>query len=95
MLWGSWRGRELLIQVCRAIQHAHQKGVIHRDIKPSNVMVSMHDGIPVPVVIDFGIAKATGDDLLAENTLNTSVGPLIGTPVYMSPGAGEFIGCGH
>ena len=76
---------ELLIQVCRAIQHAHQKGVIHRDIKPSNVMVSMHDGIPVPVVIDFGIAKATGDDLLAEKTLNTSVGPLIGTPVYMSP----------
>jgi serine/threonine protein kinase len=49
----------LFIQVCRAIQHAHQKGIIHRDIKPSNILVTLHDGVPVPKVIDFGIAKAT------------------------------------
>ena len=51
---------ELFIQVCHAIQHAHQKGIIHRDLKPSNVLVTLHDGEPVPKVIDFGIAKATG-----------------------------------
>jgi len=75
----------LFIQVCHAIQHAHNKGIIHRDIKPSNVLITMHDGIPSPVVIDFGIAKATTGDLLTEKTVNTSVGPLIGTPAYMSP----------
>ena len=52
-------GSILFIQVCQAIQHAHQKGIIHRDIKPSNILVTLHDGVPVPKVIDFGIAKAT------------------------------------
>lgn len=76
---------ELFIQVCHAIQHAHQKGVIHRDIKPSNVLITTHDGQPSPVVIDFGIAKATGENLLTDKTINTSMGPIIGTPAYMSP----------
>ena len=76
---------ELFIQVCHAIQHAHQKGIIHRDIKPSNVLITCHDGKPSPVVIDFGIAKATGGDLLTDKTVNTSTGPIVGTPAYMSP----------
>jgi len=76
---------QLFMQVCHAIQHAHQKGIIHRDIKPSNVLITRHDGIPRPVVIDFGIAKATAGDLLTDKTLNTSMGPIIGTPAYMSP----------
>jgi len=75
----------LFIQVCHAIQHAHQKGIIHRDIKPSNVLITRHDGMPRPIVIDFGIAKATAGDLLTDKTLNTSMGPIIGTPAYMSP----------
>ena len=75
----------LFIQVCLAIQHAHQKGVIHRDIKPSNVLITTHDNEPSPVVIDFGIAKATAENLLTDKTINTSVGPIIGTPAYMSP----------
>ena len=75
---------ELFIQVCEAIQHAHQKGVIHRDIKPSNVLVQEHDGRAVPKVIDFGIAKATSAGLDAESTV-TNPGQLIGTPAYMSP----------
>src|SRR5439155_12163803 len=62
---------ELFIQVCPAIQHAHQKGVIHRDIKPSNILVTLHDGVPVPKVIDFGIAKAT-ETQLTEKTLFTA-----------------------
>jgi len=74
----------LFIQVCHAIQHAHQKGIIHRDIKPSNILVTLHDGIPVPRVIDFGVAKATGD-FHPENTASTSCGQFIGTPAYMSP----------
>jgi serine/threonine protein kinase len=57
------RGSSLFIKVCQAIQHAHQKGIIHRDIKPSNVLVTLHDGVPVPKVIDFGIAKATNSEL--------------------------------
>ncbi|MBN2162216.1 MAG: serine/threonine protein kinase [Pontiellaceae bacterium] len=76
---------ELFIQICHAIQHAHQKGIIHRDIKPSNVLVSSHDGAAMPVVIDFGIAKATHGDLLTDKTVNTLQGPFIGTPAYMSP----------
>ncbi len=76
---------ELFIQTCHAIQHAHQKGIIHRDIKPSNVLITLHDGVASPVVIDFGIAKATSGDLLTDKTVNTSIGPLIGTPAYMSP----------
>jgi serine/threonine protein kinase len=75
---------DLFIQVCRAIQHAHQKGVIHRDIKPSNVLVSMQDGTAVPKVIDFGIAKAT-QGRLTDQTVSTVAQQFIGTPAYMSP----------
>jgi serine/threonine protein kinase len=75
---------KLFIKVCHAIQHAHQKGVIHRDIKPSNILVTLHDGEPVPKVIDFGIAKATAGRL-TDNTLFTAVEQFVGTPAYMSP----------
>lgn len=75
---------ELFTKVCEAIQHAHQKGVIHRDVKPSNVLVATEDGKPVPKVIDFGLAKATGQQLTAR-TLFTRQGVLLGTPEYMSP----------
>src|SRR5208282_1882071 len=75
---------DLFIQVCQAIQHAHQKGVIHRDIKPSNILVTMNDGVPVPKVIDFGIAKAT-QGRLTDQTLFTAFEQFIGTPAYMSP----------
>ncbi|MGH7967658.1 MAG: serine/threonine protein kinase, partial [Limisphaerales bacterium] len=74
---------ELFIQICQAIQHAHQKGIIHRDIKPSNILVTLHDGLPVPKVIDFGIAKATTDQRLTEKTLFTAYEQFIGTPAYM------------
>ncbi len=84
------RGRlELLIPVCQAIQHAHQKGIIHRDIKPSNVMVAMFDGQPVPKVIDFGIAKAFGTNL-TELSLHTAFGAVVGTAEYMSPEQAEL-----
>jgi WD40 repeat protein/serine/threonine protein kinase len=76
---------ELFVQVCQAIQHAHQKGIIHRDIKPSNVLVADHDGVPVPKIIDFGIAKATTDQRLTDKTLFTAFEQFIGTPAYMSP----------
>ncbi len=82
---------QLYIQVCQAIQHAHQKGVIHRDIKPSNILVTLHDGVPVPKVIDFGIAKATATPL-TEKTLFTAYAQLIGTPAYMSPEQAEMSG---
>src|SRR4030095_2827235 len=82
---------QLFIQVCNAVQHAHQKGIIHRDLKPSNVMVTMHDGVPIPKVIDFGIAKATGQRL-TDKTLFTSYAQLMGTPAYMSPEQMEFSG---
>jgi hypothetical protein len=75
---------ELFIQVCHAIQHAHQKGIIHRDIKPSNIIVTVHDGAPAPKVIDFGIAKAT-EAPLTDKTLLTTRNQFIGTPAYMSP----------
>jgi serine/threonine protein kinase/tetratricopeptide (TPR) repeat protein len=75
----------LFVQVCHAIQHAHQKGIIHRDIKPSNVMVSMQDGVAVPKVIDFGIAKATTGQPLTDKTIFTAFEQFIGTPAYMSP----------
>jgi eukaryotic-like serine/threonine-protein kinase len=75
----------LFIQVCQAVQHAHQKGIIHRDIKPSNILVADHDGVPVPKVIDFGIAKATTDQALTDKTLYTAIEQFIGTPAYMSP----------
>jgi serine/threonine protein kinase/Tfp pilus assembly protein PilF len=74
----------LFLAVCRAVQHAHQKGVIHRDLKPSNVLVTEQDGAPVPKVIDFGIAKAT-DKWAVENTLLTQFGQIVGTPEYASP----------
>lgn len=75
---------ELFIPVCHAIQHAHQKGVIHRDIKPSNVLVALFDDRPVPKVIDFGVAKATGQ-ALTDHSLHTGFGGVVGTPDYMSP----------
>jgi serine/threonine protein kinase len=75
---------ELFGDVCRAVQHAHQKGIIHRDLKPSNVLVAPYDGRPVVKVIDFGVAKATGQRL-TDKTLFTGFGTLVGTPQYMSP----------
>src|SRR5678815_4010997 len=82
---------DLFIQVCQAIQHAHQKGIIHRDIKPSNILVTLHDGVPVPKVIDFGIAKAT-EQRLTDKTLFTEFQSFIGTPAYMSPEQAEMSG---
>jgi serine/threonine protein kinase/tetratricopeptide (TPR) repeat protein len=82
---------DLFIQVCSAVQHAHQKGIIHRDIKPTNVMVTMHDDQSVPKVIDFGIAKATSQKL-TEKTLFTRYAQMIGTPEYMSPEQAQFSG---
>ena len=75
---------DLFARVCLALQHAHQKGIIHRDLKPSNILVALHDGVPAPKVIDFGIAKAT-QGRLTEHTLLTGFDQLIGTPAYMSP----------
>ena len=80
---------ELFIQVCQAVQHAHQKGIIHRDLKPSNILVTLHDGAPVPKVIDFGIAKAT-QGRLTDATLFTAFEQFIGTPAYMSPEQAEM-----
>ena len=80
---------ELFVPVCHAVQHAHQKGIIHRDLKPTNVLVAPCDGKPLPKVIDFGVAKATGPRLTAA-TVYTGVGDLIGTPEYMSPEQAEL-----
>jgi serine/threonine protein kinase len=82
---------DLFQQVCNAVQHAHQKGIIHRDIKPSNIMVTSHDGKPVPKIIDFGIAKAI-NQRLTEKTLFTRYAQIIGTPTYMSPEQAELNG---
>jgi len=82
---------DLFMKVCHAIQHAHQKGIIHRDIKPSNVLVTLHDGNPIPKVIDFGIAKATNQEL-TEKTIYTQHRQMIGTPAYMSPEQAEMSG---
>ncbi len=82
---------ELFTQVCHAVQHAHQKGIIHRDLKPSNILVTLHDGVPVPKVIDFGIAKAT-QGRLTDATLFTAFEQFIGTPAYMSPEQAEMSG---
>jgi WD40 repeat protein len=79
---------ELFVPVCQAVQHAHQKGVIHRDLKPSNILVGLYDGVSVPKVIDFGVAKATGPRL-TERSVYTEVGSLIGTLEYMSPEQAE------
>ena len=82
---------DLFIRICQAIQHAHQKGIIHRDIKPSNILVTLHDGVPVPKVIDFGIAKAT-EGRLTDATVYTQLHQFIGTPAYMSPEQAEMSG---
>jgi tetratricopeptide (TPR) repeat protein/WD40 repeat protein len=82
---------ELFVDVCHAVQHAHQKGIIHRDIKPSNVLVTLHDGKPVVKVIDFGVAKALGQQL-TDKTLFTNFAQMIGTPLYMSPEQADMSG---
>jgi serine/threonine protein kinase len=82
---------ELFMQVCHAVQHAHQKGVIHRDLKPTNVLVTLHDDKPVPKVIDFGIAKAAGQ-VLTDKTLFTNYAQMLGTPLYMSPEQAQISG---
>lgn len=79
---------ELFVQVCHAVQHAHHKGIIHRDLKPSNVLVAPYDGKPVVKVIDFGVAKATGQHL-TDSTLVTGIWAVLGTPEYMSPEQAE------
>ena len=81
----------LFVDVCRAVQHAHQKGIIHRDIKPTNVLITSHDGRPVPKIIDFGVSKAT-NQRLTERTLFTEFHQIIGTPEYMSPEQAEMSG---
>ncbi len=80
----------LFMQICSAVQHAHQKGIIHRDLKPTNILVESHDGKPVPRVIDFGLAKATSGMQLSEHTLFTGFGSVMGTPVVHGPGAGDL-----
>ncbi len=80
----------LFMQVCLAVQHAHQKGIIHRDLKPSNILVESHDGKPVPKVIDFGLAKATTGLQLTEQSLFTGFGTVLGTPLYMAPEQASF-----
>jgi serine/threonine protein kinase/Flp pilus assembly protein TadD len=80
---------ELFVPVCQSVQHAHQKGIIHRDLKPSNVLVALYDGRPVPKVIDFGVAKATGSRL-TERALSTECGAVVGTLEYMSPEQAEL-----
>ena len=82
---------KLFVAVCHAVQHAHQKGIIHRDLKPSNILVTLHDGVPVPKVIDFGVAKAT-QGRLTNLTIYTQFQQLIGTPLYMSPEQAEMSG---
>jgi tetratricopeptide (TPR) repeat protein len=80
----------LFITVCQAVQHAHQKGIIHRDIKPTNVLVAMQDGKATPKIIDFGVAKAIGEQPLTDRTLTTAFAQMVGTPMYMSPEQAEL-----
>jgi serine/threonine protein kinase/Flp pilus assembly protein TadD len=81
----------LFVDVCRAVQHAHQKGIIHRDLKSTNILVTLHDGTPVVKVIDFGVAKAIGQQL-TEKTIYTRFAQMVGTPMYMSPEQAEMSG---
>ena len=81
---------KLFVQVCQAVLHARQKGIIHRDIKPSNILVTLRDGVEVPKVIDFGIAKATTDQRLTDKTVFTAFEQFMGTPAYMSPEQAEM-----
>jgi serine/threonine protein kinase len=81
---------ELFVTVCQAVQHAHQKGIIHRDLKPTNVLVAIQDGKPAPKIIDFGVAKAIGEQSLTERTLTTAFAQMIGSPLYMSPEQAEL-----
>jgi WD40 repeat protein/serine/threonine protein kinase len=83
---------ELFVAVCQAVQHAHQKGIIHRDLKPSNVLVTLQDGTAMVKVIDFGIAKALGQERLTDMTLLTGFAQMIGSPLYMSPEQAEMSG---
>jgi serine/threonine protein kinase/Flp pilus assembly protein TadD len=83
---------ELFVTVCQAVQHAHQKGIIHRDLKPNNVLVTLLDDKPAVKVIDFGIAKALGQERLTDKTLFTGFAHMIGTPLYMSPEQAEMSG---
>jgi eukaryotic-like serine/threonine-protein kinase len=83
---------DLFALVCQAVEHAHQQGIIHRDLKPSNILITLHDGVPVPKVIDFGIAKATGQQSLTDKTLYTGFAELKGTPMYLSPEQAELSG---
>src|SRR5262245_56264395 len=80
---------KLFASICQAVQHAHQKGIIHRDLKPTNVLITMADAVPVPKVIDFGVAKALGQSL-TDHTLHTGYSQLVGTPLYMSPEQAEM-----
>ncbi len=82
---------ELFVPICQAVQHAHQKGIVHRDLKPANILVTLIDGRPVPKVIDFGVAKATGEKL-TEETLSTGFGAIVGTLEYMSPEQASYSG---
>ncbi len=83
---------QLFVAVCQAVQHAHQKGIIHRDLKPSNILVTLHDGVAVPKVIDFGVAKATQQQRLTDLTIYTQFEQMVGTPLYMSPEQAELSG---
>src|SRR5262249_20150257 len=83
---------ELFLQVCQAVEHAHQKGIIHRDLKPSNILVTMIDGGPVSKIIDFGLAKATTNQRLTDKTFFTAFEQFIGTPAYMSPEQAQLSG---
>ena len=87
---------ELFVPICQAVQHAHQKGIVHRDLKPANILITLIDGQPVPKVIDFGVAKATGGKLTDES-MATQFGSVVGTLEYMSPEQAGFSGdgCGH